>query len=111
MARATKYLEVIHQQQLLQNAQEVGKELQAQLQHLSEEFPTIVSNPRGRGLFCAFDIATADIRSKLLEKCYENGLIILGCGDKSVRFRPALTLTTDEMIEGITIIRTQLATM
>lgn len=109
MARATKYLEVIHQENLLSNVQQVGKELQHQLQTLADEFPAIVSNPRGRGLFCAFDIVNADTRSRLLDGCFNDGLIILGCGERSVRFRPALTLSAEEMMEGISIIRKQLS--
>jgi len=109
MARATKYLEVIHQENLLNNVQQVGFELQQQLQSLADEFPAIVSNPRGRGLFCAFDIVNADTRSRLLHGCFDDGLIILGCGDRSVRFRPALTLSQQEMMEGISIIRKQLS--
>jgi 4-aminobutyrate aminotransferase-like enzyme len=36
------------------------------------------------------------------------GLIILGCGDQSVRFRPPLTLSHDELEQGLKIIHNSL---
>lgn len=111
MARATKYLEVIHNEKLLDNVNKVGPRLLAELNSLCEEFPEKVSNARGRGLFCAFDIANQTMRTNLLKHCFDNGLILLGCGDTSVRFRPALTLTENEMLEGLSIIKEQVKTL
>jgi L-lysine 6-transaminase len=103
MVRATKYIEIIYEENMLNNAKVVGNHLQSQLFEVSQLFPELISNTRGRGLFCAFDISK-DKRAKFLDNCYKNGLIILGCGDHSVRFRPALNLTIEEVNEGIEII-------
>jgi L-lysine 6-transaminase len=70
---------------------------------LLENNDGIITNPRGRGLFRAFDIQK-DKRAKFLDNCYNNGLIILGSGEHSVRFRPALNLTIDQVNEGAEII-------
>ncbi|MFY8162196.1 MAG: L-lysine 6-transaminase [Candidatus Kapaibacteriota bacterium] len=103
MVRATKYIEIIYEENMLLNAKEVGNYLQSKLADIAAEFPQYVSNTRGRGLFCAFDFSK-EYRKSFLDNCYNNGLIILGCGDHSVRFRPALNLTKDEVNEGIEII-------
>lgn len=108
MARSTKYLEVIHNEHLLDNVKTVGMQLSAELEALCSEFPEKLSNARGKGLFCAFDVVNAETRSSLLHQCFDNGLILLGCGESSIRFRPALTLNADEMREGISIIRNQI---
>lgn len=105
MARATKYLEIIEQEQLVGHVQIMGDKLHKHLTELAVEFPTLISNPRGRGLFRAFDVANSALRKQLLQECFHQGLMILGCGDHSVRFRPALNLSPDNLEEGIGIIR------
>jgi L-lysine 6-transaminase len=89
----------------VENARVVGEHLLKGLNSLEKEFPRLVDNTRGRGLFCAMDIATAQERDQLKTKAYEEGLILIGCGDRSIRFRPPLNLTKDEVNEGMTIMR------
>ncbi|MBI3259605.1 MAG: L-lysine 6-transaminase [Ignavibacteriae bacterium] len=111
MVRATKYLEIIEEEQLLSHVQRAGHLLQSHFSKLTAEFPTIISNARGRGLFAAFDLPNADYRKAFLSKCFEKGLIILGCGERSVRFRPALNLTDENLHEGMGIIHSALEGM
>jgi L-lysine 6-transaminase len=105
MVRATRYLEIIQEDNILENVKNTGNALQARLHELQKEFPMIISNCRGRGLFSAFDFPDPEIRKKFLHQCYDRGLIILACGEKSVRFRPALTLQIKELEAGMNIIR------
>ena len=105
MVRATRYLEIIQEDNILENVKNTGNALQARLHEIQQEFPMIISNCRGRGLFSAFDFPDPEIRKKFLHNCYDRGLIILACGEKSVRFRPALTLQIKELEAGMNIIR------
>ena len=105
MVRATRYLEIIQEDNILENVKHTGDALQARLLELQQEFPMIISNCRGRGLFSAFDFPEPETRKKFLHNCFDRGLIILACGVKSVRFRPALTLQIKELEEGMKIIR------
>jgi L-lysine 6-transaminase len=105
MVRFTRILEIIEEESLVDNARAVGEHLLKELNSLEQEFPKLVDNTRGRGLFCAMDIATAQERDQLKTRAYEEGLILIGCGDRSIRFRPPLNLTKDEVNEGLTIIR------
>lgn len=104
MVRFQRVLEVINEEQLVANAAGVGEHLQKALRALEAEFPTLVSNARGRGLFCAMDLDSAQNRDQLRSKAYEAGLILIGCGDRSIRFRPPLSLKPAEVDEGIGII-------
>ncbi len=104
MVRATRYLEIIEEEQLVDNARNMGNMLLSSLNAYTEEFPEIMSNARGRGLFAAFDLKDAETRNTFRRHCYDSGLIILGCGEKSVRFRPPLTLSEDELKAGLSII-------
>ena len=108
MARTTIYLDIIKNEQLLENAELSGKHLLYRIQALQDEFEGLVSNARGRGLLCAFDLPSAKERDDLVNSIIENGALILGCGERSIRFRPSLNISTDEIDRGIEIIEQSL---
>lgn len=108
MIRAQKYFEIIAEEKLVENARIQGDYLLSEIRKFEEEFPNLVSNSRGLGLFCAFTLAEAQMRDVLKQKCYDEGLIIIGCGDRSIRFRPPLNITQNEIDLGIKVIREQL---
>ena len=105
MVRFTRILEIIEEESLVENARVVGEHLLKNLNSLEQEFPRLVDNARGKGLFCAMDLATSQERDQLKTKAYEEGVILIGCGDRSIRFRPPLNITNDEVDEGTTVIR------
>jgi L-lysine 6-transaminase len=105
MVRFSKYLEVIYEENLVQNAQVVGRYLLDKLTQLQNEFPEKVKNARGLGLMCAIDFNSPQERDIFKNKCYDLGMVILGCGESTIRFRPSLNLTKSEVDEGIEIIR------
>ncbi len=105
MVRARKYLEVIVEDNLIENARTVGKYLLEKLLEVQKDFPHLVSQARGLGLMCAFDMPTPEVRKKFLTKLFENKMLMLGCGVSTVRFRPPLVITKEEVDKGIEIIR------
>jgi L-lysine 6-transaminase len=111
MVRSQRYLEIIREDGLVENAAVVGSYLLERLGGLQSEFPSLVSNVRGRGLFCAVDLPDAALRAEVRKKAFEKGLIILGSGERSLRFRPPLTLQANEVDEGIEILRKSLGEM
>ena len=108
MVRSTIYLEIIKEENLLDAAAEKGKYLKTHMQSLQEEFPELVINPRGLGLMCAFDLPTGVQRDDLAGKIIENGVFILGSGEKAIRFRPPLNISRDELDTGMEIVRTSM---
>jgi len=104
MVRAAQYLKIIEEDNLVENARVVGDHLLNRLIGLAGEFPAVVSNPRGKGLFAAFDVVSADARNAIRQKALGKGLIILPCGERSIRFRPPLTVTKAEIDAGIKIL-------
>lgn len=103
MVRCQKYLEIIEEESLIDNAAKVGIYLLKYLQGLQDHYH-IIDNARGRGLMAAFDLPSTDIRDKVIKVAYNKGLMILGCGEKSIRFRPPLNVSTDEIDKGIAIL-------
>ena len=105
MVRSQRYLEIIEEENLVDNAKTAGAYLLSRLNEMAEEFPRVISNVRGLGLFCAFDVATPELRTNVRRRAYDSGLIVLPCGTHSIRFRPPLTVTTEEIDEGMEILQ------
>ena len=108
MVRFTIYLEIIEQENLVSKAKENGEYLLNQLIALQNDYSDIVSNARGRGLFCAFDLPDANTRDRLSSILLKNKVIVLGSGNKSIRFRPHLNIQKEEIDIGIGAIRNSL---
>ncbi len=106
--RSTRILEVIHEEGLLENAATQGKRLRHGLEAMEGEFPALISNARGLGLLCAFDLPDADVRSKLISWCMDHGMMVLPCGEVSVRFRPPLIVSAEEIDRGLDLLRQSL---
>ncbi len=105
MVRAQRYLEIIDEENLVENARIMGTYLVNGLHELAQEFPSVVSNPRGLGLYAAFDVSTPETRTKIRTACMQKGLIVLPSGETAIRFRPPLTVSREELDLGLSIIK------
>jgi L-lysine 6-transaminase len=101
MVRARRILEVVEADELIPRAAALGARLLAMLHDLADRHAA-VTDPRGRGLMCAVTLATPQLRDKVVEvlRTVEH-VIVLGCGTRSLRFRPALTVTETELAAGV----------
>lgn len=104
MIRFKKYLEIIKEENLVENAAAVGEHLLNRLNELAHKYPAVLSNPRGKGLFAAIDLPNGEMRAKAIQKIFENNVILLGCGERSIRVRPALNITKAQIDEGLNVI-------
>lgn len=106
MVRSTENLKIYRDENILDYvAATAGPALMKGLAELQAEFPEFVSNVRGKGVMCAFDVKTADLRGKFLAECTKNKMLALPCGTNSVRFRPALNVPVADIEKGIDISR------
>ena len=97
-------LDTIEKYSLLENAKECGSYLLNKLTELEQNFPGYVSNSRGLGLFCAFDLPSGVERDRVISAAWKNKLLILSSGDNTIRFRPHLTVTKNEIDVAIDIL-------
>lgn len=104
MVRFTRILEIIEEDRLVDNAREVGDYLLEGLHGLQEEF-SMMTNARGRGLLCAFDLPDKGVRDEFLNRAFAEGILILGCGTRSIRFRPPLQTTREHVDDGLEVVR------
>lgn len=101
MVRARRILEVIESQGLFANAALMGEYLLDRLQTLASRHSQ-VSEVRGRGLMCAFSLPTAEQRDELVRRLWaDEQVVLLPSGTASVRFRPPLIVTAEEIDEAV----------
>ena len=109
MVRISLYLEIIAAEDLVNQAATNGDYLLAKLHDIQTDFDGVVHNVRGRGLFAAFDLLDGSTRDTLADLIIAEGAMILGSGKKSIRFRPHLNITREEIDLADEIIRRALA--
>jgi len=96
MVRATKVLEVVRDDKLCDNAGNQGAYWLENMRKIAGSFDQ-VENTRGVGLLMAFDLPNGESRDKMLGEMYNNGLLGLGSGDRTIRFRPHLAITSADV--------------
>ena len=101
MVRSQRYFEIIDEEKLVENSATVGAYFLGELNRFQAEFPKLVSNVRGRGLMCAFDLPDGATRQKALAAFMQQNMLVLASGARSARFRPPLNLSMDEASEAI----------
>ncbi|OZM81131.1 L-lysine 6-transaminase [Pseudonocardia sp. MH-G8] len=93
MVRSRRYLEVIEADGLVERAAVLGKRLLDGLAAVPG-----IDNVRGRGLFVAVDLPTPEARAAAVARLHrDEKVLILGGGERSIRFRPALTVSEEEL--------------
>ncbi|GFG51762.1 L-lysine 6-transaminase [Mycolicibacterium agri] len=105
MVRSRRILEVIEVDGLMENAADTGRYLHTRLLELAAEFPDLVRDVRGRGLMRAFSLPTGAQRDELIRKLWDRHVVMLASGPDSVRFRPALTVSCDEIDQAVEAVR------
>lgn len=108
MAVGLKTIEIIERDRLLDNAANVGGYMLRRLVELSQSFGALVQNPRGLGLMLAMDLPNAELRDRLELEAFRDGLLLLGCGERTIRLIPPLIITEEEADQGLEILERQL---
>ena len=111
MVRSRRILEVIESDGLFERAADNGRYLLSRLDEVAAAFPALVRDVRGRGLMCAFSLPGSAQRDTLVARLWDAGVIMLGCGSDSVRFRPALTVSRGEIDAAVDAVRAVLRSM
>lgn len=106
MVRSTEYLNIYRDENILDYVlNTAGPALLNGLVGLQNEFKGYIGNVRGKGLMCAYDICTPELRNAFLKEASNQHMLILGCGSNTVRFRPALNVPLEDIKLGIEISR------
>jgi 4-aminobutyrate aminotransferase len=108
-AAALKTFELL-EHGLLDNVRIQGSYLKARLQELAKRYD-IIGDVRGEGLMLGLEIVESkaskvkapDLRNDIVDACFYEGLLILGCGENSIRFSPPLIICEEQTDSAISI--------
>ena len=62
---------------------------------------------RGRGLFLAFDLPDPKTRDEFWKGLFDRGVLVLKSGERAIRFRPALDISTEVVDEAMALLQQQ----
>jgi L-lysine 6-transaminase len=97
MVRSRRILEVIEADGLIARAGQLGSYVLSGLESIAAQHPS-VSDPRGRGLMCAITLPSAAVRDEAVTRLREREhVLILPSGTASLRFRPALNCSVEDL--------------
>jgi len=103
MAIGLKTIEIIEKQKLMENAKEKGKYFIKRLSEIKEQFDDI-TDVRGLGLMVGIEFSTKKIKDFVEQEAFKNNLLLLGCGEKTIRIAPPLIIRKSEVDEGLNIL-------
>ncbi|MCT3918073.1 L-lysine 6-transaminase [Elizabethkingia anophelis] len=105
MLRLKLMLEIIENENLLENVQKQGLFLMEGLIQLQNRYPDYLSNARGVGIMCAIDFPSKELRNKVQQQLFtEEDILILPCGERSLRFRPHLNVQQSDLSKVLSAI-------
>jgi L-lysine 6-transaminase len=104
--RSTHFLDIYEKENLPENARKMGDFFVSELNKLSKKY-SMIQAVRGRGLLISFTMPNADMRNRFWTGAYEVGLLVLRCGERSIRLRPTLNITQDVLKKSLALIEEQ----
>jgi len=106
------------EEELIQNAALLGGYLLDKLKDLQKRF-RLIGDVRGKGLMIGVEIVKDPVtkekaieeRNRIIQACFEKGLLILGCGENVIRFSPPLIIAQKEADLALSILEEVLKRM
>lgn len=100
MIRCKYIIKVLNTNNIQENVKERGNQLYKGLSKIKQ-----IQNVRQTGLLIAFDFATTLERDTFYKQLYNYGMICNPTGEKSIRMRPNLCVTKQEISEALVLIK------
>jgi len=98
MVRVVREFEIIFQEGLLEKVSHKTSLLKEQLEKVEKKYPHLMYNIRGMGLYQGFSVPSPSLKSRLQEiALQQESLLLLGAGPTTIRLRPALIVSEDEI--------------
>ena len=111
-AAAVAVLEAVRDPEFLAGAARLGERLRTRLEGIASRHPAI-GEVRGLGPMLAFELEerTPDRAKAIVDAAFERGLLLLACGlyGNVIRLLPALTISDEELEEGLGLLEESLA--
>ncbi len=111
-------LDIIERDNLVERANELGEIMRRRLEEMKDNY-SIIGDVRGKGFMLAVELVkdretkepAVEEKSKIVEECYKNGLIVVGAGlhGNVLRFLTPIVITKEELEEGLGILEDAIA--
>jgi 4-aminobutyrate aminotransferase len=111
LAIGLKTIEVIEKENLLKNAEKMGNYAKKRLEELKSRYSKKILDVRGLGLMLAFELSKSNQKRETIQEAYKKGLLLLGCGEKSIRVVPPLIISKEDVEKGLEIIEDVIRTI
>jgi len=90
---------------LLENCRAMGERLMGGLKQIAAKYTECIAEVRGLGLMIGVEIVknretlepNVELRNRIVSECFQRGLILLGCGESSIRFSPPLVIDSEQV--------------
>lgn len=105
MVRATRYLEIIENEKLVEHAAHMGDFLVGELKKLALQYPDKIENIRGLGLLVAFDLPGTEDRDEFVKRCFDKKLLVMTAEPRSIRLRPFLDVKKEHIMKMVRIFK------
>ncbi|MFW6448059.1 MAG: aminotransferase class III-fold pyridoxal phosphate-dependent enzyme [Halobacteriota archaeon] len=99
--RGVATVDAIVEDGLMDNAIDRGRQFR---ETMSEATTPGVTDVRGRGLMLALDCRSKDRRETIIHEAFDRGLLVLGCGYRTIRVLPPLDVTEREIELGASVL-------
>lgn len=110
-AAASETIEIMLENGFAGDVKCVSSEIFTHLYQLKVAFKSTIIAVRGLGAMWGIEFADTATRNKVMEECYKRKLIVIGAGESVLRIMPPLTITSDEIAEGMNIITDAIKTV
>lgn len=105
MVRFCQEMKIIEEEKLIEQVPEKTEVLLSGLKSLQNKYPDLICNIRGAGLYQGFSLDTEEHLSQLVEYAQnQEKMILLEAGTQSIRFRPPIDVSIEEINLMISIL-------
>jgi 4-aminobutyrate aminotransferase len=111
MAVGAATIKTIRKQKLLDNAKKIGEHIHKRLKEMQKARPKFIVDVRGIGLMRALELPSSDIRNKVIQQSFKQGLCLLPCAERAIRIAPPLIIKQQEADEGLNILEKVIKTI
>jgi 4-aminobutyrate aminotransferase len=103
-AAALATLDVLEEENLIDNAVQIGEHLLSGLQDLCRQPTSPPIRVCGKGLMICLELESSQTALTLLTAAYKHGLLLLAAGKQGVRLAPPLVVTAEEATVALRIL-------
>ncbi len=102
LAVGLKTIEIIKHEKLLDNVRKIGNYIMKRLREMKRK-NAIITDVRGLGLMVGVEFSKEIYKEIIPKIAFKKGLLLLGCGKKTIRIAPPLIITKEEVDKGLNI--------